>query len=38
MPTKQKVTVTKTTRTKVDSPNSSYKKCPTCKGTGRVKK
>lgn len=34
---KQTVTTTKT-RTRKTGGNSGYKKCPTCKGTGRVKK
>lgn len=35
---RQKVTVTVTkTRTRKTGGNTGYKKCPTCKGTGRVK-
>lgn len=33
----QKVTTTKT-RQKKTGGNTGYKKCPTCKGSGRVKK
>lgn len=33
---KQKIKVTK--RTRKTGGNTGYKKCPTCKGSGRVKK
>ena len=37
MATKQKVRVTKTTRTKKTGGDSGYKTCNMCHGTGRVK-
>lgn len=38
MATKQRVTVKVTkTRTRKTGPGTGYKKCPECKGTGRVK-
>lgn len=38
MAAKQKVTVTVTkTRTRKTGGSTGYKKCPECKGTGRVK-
>lgn len=39
MATKQKVTIAKTvTRERKTGGDTGYKKCPQCKGTGRVKK
>lgn len=34
---KQKVKITKTTRTRKTGGNSGYRKCNMCHGTGRVK-
>lgn len=33
----QKITITKKKRVRKTGGNTGYKKCPTCKGSGRVK-